>query len=305
MARTLTVLNPNKGKQVITKKAESTKKPKGVKTMAKKKKSAKSNPSRAHHKKAKKNPSKAHKKSHKKNPYAVTHSVRKVPKRKHNPSAKPSSPKDSPKGTLGPKWKHIESHWGRRIAYNPKKKRKHNPALDQKKIMKFVLLTLEGVTGAFGSVKLIQLYSKVPVVNQIPAKFSGAINFILGGLAAWKLKNEHLKTASIGVAAGGLYDLIAQNFGEALGIKPLGADLRVVGGDETLEVVGEYYGDDDTLFGAGIDGYNPMFGENVNMLGENVNLLGDTVRIDGEDFQVVGDYFGDEDTSFLGEFDLD
>ena len=178
---------------------------------------------------------------------------------------------------------------------NPKRRhhsrRRRNPfGLSRMPIQNLIIKSMTIVVGLIAGTKMTQFYSKIPLINRIPAKYIGIVNLLGGAIGAIKVRNEHLKVLMGGIAVQGAYDLVAQNFGTQIGIKPM-------------------EGDDEFL------GYQPMFGDNLfsgeninNFSGENVdNLRGDVVHINGETYNVIGDdpvdMYGGADM-FLGDMDI-
>jgi hypothetical protein len=94
---------------------------------------------------------------------------------------------------------------------------------------------------------------------------AGLVTFAIGTFLAGKSKNDMMKKASVGLAAAGIYDLIAQNL-PAAGLKPVNGETIDVSG---LDLVGN-----DPLDDAGMEG------ETIDVSGDMTELVGD--EMDGD-----------------------
>jgi hypothetical protein len=96
-------------------------------------------------------------------------------------------------------------------------------------------------------------------------RFAGLVTFALGTFAAGKVRNDNLKKAAAGLAAAGIYDLIAQNIPQA-GLKPVNGETISVRG---VDLVGNDPAEDDD-----------MEGETISVSGDMTELVGD--EMDGD-----------------------
>lgn len=71
-----------------------------------------------------------------------------------------------------------------------------------------------------------------PEFMQKIRKFAGAVHIAAGFVIATMVRQPLAKSAGLGFAAAGAYDLLSQNFGAQLGLSPMsGVDLEDVGAD--------------------------------------------------------------------------
>lgn len=109
-------------------------------------------------------------------------------------------------------------------SYSIRRRRRYrrNPALNLKRLIsKQYLFQIASIGGgiALGFMLLPLTYRVLP--TEMAAKnrrFLGVVNVLIGGLMAGMLKNKNLKSMGITVAGTGVYDLIAANTEDFLGL---------------------------------------------------------------------------------------
>lgn len=107
-------------------------------------------------------------------------------------------------------------------SYVARKRRRRNPQFKiNRLISRPFLMQVAGIGGgiALGYLTLPLMYKILP--TEVAAKnrrFLGIVNVVLGGLMAGMLKNKTLKSMGITVAGTGVYDLIAANTQDMLGL---------------------------------------------------------------------------------------
>lgn len=117
-------------------------------------------------------------------------------------------------------------------------------------------VTLGFIGGAKGgAIMYDKLFSGSSALAKV-RRFAGLATFAIATFAATKIKNPTLKVATSGVAAAGIYDLIAQNFAAA-GLKPVSGDVIDL--------------------------------EGVDLVGEGDVYAGDSVDVSGDMTELVGD----------------
>ena len=127
---------------------------------------------------------------------------------------------------------------------------------------------------------LVVGYLMLPIINKVmPAsitvkygKFYGAINVVVGAVAAATMKNKEVKDAALIVAGVGIYDLIANNL-PFLGLAPVqrSSTLLKIAGEEP-GVIGASYQE------VGAD-YAPALGASYQEVGDDIYYGGDEIEI--------------------------
>ena len=151
--------------------------------------------------------------------------------------------------------KHRKSNPKRHHRRNGRRHRRHNPSL-KALLSPSSLMSSVAVAGGFiiGNKVSKMAIGYLPVSIQ---KFGGALIFVLGAFAASKAKGDLAKKAAAGVAASGIYNLVANMMpslvsGETIsmnGVELVGNDSMYAG--ETISVSGDMTelvgdGDDDS-----------------------------------------------------------
>jgi hypothetical protein len=143
------------------------------------------------------------------------------------------------------------------------RRHRHNPVNLKQLLSPSVFMSSLGVVGGFivGN-KVSKMSAKfVPASMQ---RFSGALIFLLGAFAASKAKGDLAKKVASGVAASGVYSLIAANI------------PTLVSGD-TISMNGA-----------------------VELVGSDSVYAGDTISVSGDMTELVGDSDGDDESRVYG-----
>lgn len=136
-----------------------------------------------------------------------------------------------------------KSHGKRRHA----KRYRHNPA-SLKQIMKpqnFIDIALV-TAGLVGGAKVQKMIFDTELFTTGSLKsvrsFAGLLSFIAGTAVTLSVRNNAVKKLGVGIAAAGIYDLVASNV-SMLGLKPLAGDTITMGKDylvgDTISVAGD------------------------------------------------------------------
>jgi hypothetical protein len=97
---------------------------------------------------------------------------------------------------------------------------------------------LIGVGFVGGNKVLGMVGDKLASLHPSAPKARGLLLVALGGIVQYKVKNPMAKKAGIGLIVSGVYDLVAQNLGDTIGIAPLADDLILSGTDINAEMLG-------------------------------------------------------------------
>jgi hypothetical protein len=101
--------------------------------------------------------------------------------------------------------------------------------------------------------KIGELIANIPGLDDKSEKVRGLVLIALGGIVQFKVKNAMVKKAGAGLMVAGVYDLVANNFGDAIGIAPLSDDLILSGTDINAEMLGVDVQDQSFIQGDDLD----------------------------------------------------